>query len=328
MIQKLALTDPEMARRALSGLRVYPDAPRRDRLMRPAVASSGRVRLLDGGGPHRGEVVVLIPSLINPAYVLDLAEGNSLVQHLANCGFRPMLVDWGTPTSAAGDEGIDCHIERHLLPLLGAVGAPLHLIGYCLGGTMALAAACLFEVRSLTLLASPWHFGRYESAARQAAAALWHANRAMVSGLGLMPLEILQTLFWALDPKRTVAKYAALADRADELAFVQTFVDLEDWSNGGAPLTAAVGQDLFEAFLARDISGTGNWVVGGVRCTPENLRCAKALHFTAMADAIAPAQTAPDGVPTIAIAAGHVGMVVGRKAPDVLWRELVGSLRA
>lgn len=328
MVHNVSLNHPELARRALQGLRVFQGAPRTDRPGRTVIAQSGRVQLFDGGGANTGDVVVLVPSLINPADVLDLAPGNSLVEHLANNGFRPLLVDWGVPTPQAGAEGIDWYIERHLVPLLRALGARPHLIGYCLGGTMALAAACLLDVRSLTLLASPWHFARYAPSARQAAAAIWEANRGAVNALGLMPLEILQTLFWALDAERTVAKYAALADRADDHRYVQNFVALEDWNNGGAPLTAAVAHDIFERFMAADTSGMGDWSISGVRCTPENLRCGTVRHFTAMDDAIAPAQTAPDGVHTVALQAGHVGMLVGRKAPDALWRELVGSLRA
>ncbi|NKB15862.1 MAG: hypothetical protein HC774_01395 [Sphingomonadales bacterium] len=43
-----------------------------------------------------GPLVVLIPSLINPHWVLDLDSDRSLQAHLAAQGFRAILVDWGS----------------------------------------------------------------------------------------------------------------------------------------------------------------------------------------------------------------------------------------
>ena len=39
--------------------------------------------------------VLVVPSLINRAYILDLAPGKSLLRFLAGQGLRPLLVDWG-----------------------------------------------------------------------------------------------------------------------------------------------------------------------------------------------------------------------------------------
>ena len=41
--------------------------------------------------------VLFVPSLINRAYVLDLAEGSSMLRWLAGQGVRPLLLDWGWP---------------------------------------------------------------------------------------------------------------------------------------------------------------------------------------------------------------------------------------
>src|SRR3546814_13425378 len=53
--------------------------------------------------------------------------------------------------------------------------------------------------------------------------------------LGYVPMEVLQSGFWALDPARTIRKYAAFADLPEKSDEAQGFVRLEDWANEGAP---------------------------------------------------------------------------------------------
>ena len=93
----------------------------------------------DYGGT--GPPAILIPSLINPPRILDLEAEVSLTSSISRMGRRTLLLDWG----AASDRAYDVvgHIEHLLLPLLRSIGEPAALIGYCLGGTMAIAAANL-----------------------------------------------------------------------------------------------------------------------------------------------------------------------------------------
>lgn len=320
LLRQTAVRNPDLARRALAGVRIYGDIARIPRAERPVVHRIGRTRLVDGGGSS-GPPVVLVPSLINPAYVLDLAPGNSLVDHLAANGLRPFLVDWGVPTEKDRGETIGDHVTHYLLPLLQQFDEPVHVVGYCLGGTMALAAANLTPVRSTSLLATPWHFTRYSEQARLAMAEFWTAHRGAIDAMGVMPIELLQSLFWSLDPDRTIAKYAALADWAPDDPRARGFAALEDWANSGAPLTAAAATELFDDLIDGDKCGTGVWRVGGTPVVATSLRM-PCIHFTAHEDSIAPAETAPTGIRTISCPSGHVGMVVGKRARIGCWIPL------
>ncbi len=330
MVHRLAQSDPALARNVLRGVESYRLAPRRPAPERAVALACGRARLLAHGAV--GPPVVLVPSLINPASVLDLDSDRSLLGYIGDAGYRAMLLDWGVPGSDDSAQDIAGHIEQLLLPLLATIGEPVHLVGYCLGGTMALAAAALRPVRSLTMLATPWHFARYPADAATALAGLWQQHRDTVDALGVMPVELLQTAFWGIDPDRTLAKYAALADgaadraaadgSADGAADLAAFVALEDWANDGAPLTAAAAHDLFEHFIAADDPGGGRWRVGGMAIAPERLT-APALQLTACNDRIAPAPTASGAIRAIACPSGHVGMVVGRRARAGCWQPLL-----
>ena len=63
----------------------------------PTIWSEGGTRLLDYGQDNHALPVLFVPSLINRAYVLDLAEGHSMLRWLARQGVRPLLLDWGWP---------------------------------------------------------------------------------------------------------------------------------------------------------------------------------------------------------------------------------------
>lgn len=315
--------DPARRAAALAGLRAYQGA---ERALRPpdmpVAAQAGRTALRDYGGA--GPPAVFVPSLINPPFILDLAEENSLLRWLSGQGVRPLLVDWGAP--GAGERlDIAQHVSEMLLPLLEQIGEPAHLVGYCLGGTMALAAAMQARLRSLTLIAAPWRFAGFGDPARAEIAALWKAARPTAQALGLTPMEVLQTGFWRLDPARTVAKYERFGRLAPASPEARAFVALEDWANDGAPLTFAAGRELFEDFIGADATGRGQWRVGGELVGPEKVG-APTLEFVSLSDRIVPAASSARLPNARTLGLGHVGMIVGSRAREQLWRPLAAML--
>ncbi|WBH16254.1 alpha/beta hydrolase [Sphingomonas radiodurans] len=309
---------------ALAGLTRYQEAPRRLRRMAPARRRQGRARLRDYGGT--GRPVLFVPSLINPPFILDLMEGRSLVRWIAEQGFHAWLLDWGEPRPA--DHGLDVagHVERLLLPLLRRFETPPIVVGYCLGGTMSVAAAASGLLAGVATIASPWRFDGYGAAGRKDMAALWGAAKPACAQLGLVPMEVLQSGFWKLDPARTIAKYEAFAAMPEPETGM--FVAMEDWANAGAPLTYAAGAELFEQMLADDAPGRGAWRVAGAVVDPLALPC-PAIEFVSLSDRIVPAATAIGLPERCDLGAGHVGMVVGSRARAQLWeplRDWLGSV--
>jgi len=290
----------------------------------PIVAQAGRAVLRDYGGS--GRPLIVVPSLINRADVLDLLPDVSLLRWLAGQGLRPLLVDWGTPTPDERDLGIAGHVEHHLLPLIEAIGRDAALAGYCLGGTMALAAAVVRPPAALALIASPWHFSGFPEAARQGLGGLWAQAAASAEAMGLLPVEVLQAAFWSLDPARSVDKFAAFGARRPNDAATTLFVALEDWTNDGAPLTLAAGRDLATHFFGEDLPGRGIWTVAGRAIDPADLRC-PVLDIVSTTDRIVPAASAAGVGQRMTLAQGHVGMMVGGRAQTSLWQPLASWLR-
>jgi len=254
--------------------------------------------------------LVLVPSLINPPTILDLDADCSLAEALA-IRHRVLLLDWGM---AAERRGLDLegHVTERLLPLIDAVGRG-KLVGYCLGGTLALEAAARCElVEAVVTLASPYDFSAYDREARDQILALWQASEAAAVKLGFLPMEVLQAAFWQVDPARLVAKFARFADADLTSPEALRFVTLEDWANGGEPLPLAAARQLVEQLFA------GGQPLGPLPSCP-------LLHVTAASDRIVPAATSPAGE-HLASPSGHVGMIVGRNSPQTLHAPLLSWL--
>src|SRR5579863_7719615 len=147
----------------LDGLTSYRrHAYRRHPSQVPVLWREGSTRLLDYRMGGEGPPVLVVPSLINRAYILDLAEGRSFIGFLGREGFRPFLVDWDSPGETERGFTLDDYIAGRLSKALdqvhGATGEKPVVLGYCMGGLLALGLACFRarDLAGLALLATPW----------------------------------------------------------------------------------------------------------------------------------------------------------------------------
>lgn len=316
IVRIAARDEPEIGRAALAGLAAYQQSQRPAmHSSRPVFARRGPAVLSDCGGS--GPPAILIPSLINPPVILDLDEQVSLASAIASMGRSSLILDWG-PAEERKQLSVADHISELLIPLLEDLDRPPALVGYCLGGTMAVAAANLLPCERVATLASPWRFAAYPQPSRDGLMQLWAQARPTAHSLQMLPIEVLQTAFWSLDPGRIVEKFARFSKLDAEDPRVRRFVALEDWANDGEPLPLPAARELIEDMFGRDLPGSGEWQISGTRMREDP--GIPMLHFVATRDRIAPAGSAPDG-DRIEMDCGHVGMVVG-SARTALHRNL------
>jgi polyhydroxyalkanoate synthase subunit PhaC len=338
-----AALDREIAARAgsyLTGLEVYRRHPfRRGREAPPILWREGTTRLLDYGRNADGPVVLVVPSLINRYYVLDILPERSFLRHLANRGLRPVVVDWGAPGSDERDFDLTDYILARLEPAfaaaLGIAGAPVGVIGYCMGGLLALALALRRQedLGCLALLATPWDFHAERAGQAQTLALIAECFASLCDAHGSVPVDIIQGLFFALDPltaERKFTRFAALDPEGEE---ARAFVAVEDWLNDGVPLTPRVARDCARSWYGGNEPGRGQWLVGGERVDPELLH-RPALVVVPRRDRIVPPSSAEAlaaelGVVTVLRPPlGHVGMMSAVRAPSVLWTPIAEWLQA
>ncbi len=332
--------DAELSRRAatfLAGLEAYRRHPyARDLPEPPVLWQEGTTRLLDYG-PKRGVPVLVVPSLINRAYILDLKPGQSLLRYLSAQGCRPLLVDWGAPGAAERQFGLDRYIAGRLEAAAEAAaeaaGAAPVVIGYCMGGLLALALAARRPelVRALALLATPWRFHAERAAQARLLGQLAEPIVRASEALGEVPVDVLQALFAAQDPLLGMRKFSRFAGLAQDSAAALGFVALEDWLNDGVPLALKVARECLGGWYGEDLPGRGAWRVAGKRVVPARI-AVPSLVVVPAHDRIVPPATAAalaDELPNatrMTPAFGHIGMIVAREAPGAVWAPLAAWL--
>jgi polyhydroxyalkanoate synthase len=346
----LARADPEPLARALGveaqrrirlfleGIEAYRQHPYRRRLADPPVLwQEGTTRVLAYGGAVGDAPVLLVPSLINRGYILDLTAKRSFARYLHQQGLRPYLVDWGAPGPDEREFGLDAYVMSRLGAALEAVhrdaGHRVVLVGYCMGGLLAMPLATRPEVAALALLATPWDF--HADGGHQAR--LMRGHMPMLKGLarsaGGLPTDTIQTMFAALDPLLAARKFTAFAALDPKSAAARDFVALEDWLNDGVPLAGPVAQSCLTDWYEANAPGTGKWRLGGSCIQPQRIRV-PALNVVPARDRIVPPPSAAalsDGLPNVETwtpALGHIGMMASSRAKHLLWRRLADWMRA
>lgn len=339
--------DEEVRRRLgrfLDGIHAYREHPYRRPIQDPPVCwKEGSTLLLDYGAvpeatrPLAGAPVLVVPSLVNRGYVLDLSPDRSLMRALAADGFRPFLLEWGFPGGAERRFTLTDYVAGRLEGALEAVltitGRRPPVLGYCMGGLLALALAQRRprDVAGLALLATPWDFAADAApvAASLPLAEPWLTG--MIEAAGWLPTDLIQTLFFSLDPMLVLRKFLRFADLAPDCPEAAGFVALEDWLNDGVPLAAPVAREALFDWYGRNTPMTGDWRIAGRPVLPERVDT-PALVMVPARDRIVPpasARALADRLPNATradIALGHIGMVVGSAAPKRAWSTLTDWL--
>ncbi len=337
-----AALDRETRRRLgefLTGIEGYRSHPYARALAAPPVLwTEGTTRLLDYGRAGDPPVLV-IPSLVNRAYVLDLDEGASLVRHLAGQGLRPLLVDWDAPGPDERGFTLTDYIAGRLSRALDAVadatdGARVALVGYCMGGLLALALAQLrpAEIAGIALLATPWDFHAATGGPHPVLAVGGPALGATIDALGELPVETIQALFFALDPVQGWTKFRAFGRLNPASEAARKFVALEDWANDGVPLAGPVARECLLGWYGANTPARGAWRITGQAVRPAALNL-PSLHLIPARDRIVPPESARAlaaamaGAEVLTPPAGHVGMAVGSRAREAVWTPVAAWLK-
>ena len=274
--------------------------------------------------------VVLVPSMINRAYILDLEPGRSLVEALAAAGHPTYLVDWGIPAEEDGEEDVAyvlldllhrsiARVARH------ASTEQVHLFGYCQGGTLAAMYAALRpgRVASLCALAAPVKFaegGRF----RDLVAGL-DVDRA-IDARGLVPVEVMKPAFKLLDPMGNWNKYLGIEAASKHPARLASAMRRERWLDDNVPMPGAFAREFVRMGYQQDRLLAGTWTIRGEAVRLDRIGC-RTLVLACEGDFITPKAAAlpladavgPDRARAEVLPTGHIGAVVSRHGPKTLY---------
>ncbi len=279
--------------------------------------------------------VLLVPSLINRHYVLDLMPAKSLTSYLVEQGHDVYTVDWGKPEAEdrylSFDDFADRYLARALRVTTQIAGAPqAHLFGYCLGGTLTVIQAALHSERIASLLAlgAPIRF-HDEGLLSAWSRAEGFDTDVMIEALGNVPWELMQASFHMLRPTLNLAKIVSLFNKATDPAFVEGFLALETWGNDNVPFPGRAFREYITSLYREDRLVEGTLYISGQLVKMENIRC-PTMAVTFEHDNIVPWKSAAvlldrvgaDVREHLHLPGGHVGTLVSSSARTTLWPKL------
>lgn len=324
---------------ALDGVKLYHDSsfqPFKRQMNTVSEQNGTRIVTAANWRNKPRECVILVPSLINTWHIFDIYENHSFAAYLADCHIQPMIVDWALPT-LNNKPDIDTYITDHLAPLIRHLvdeGYDIKgIIGYCMGGTIlsALASACpdIYEkINKTAIIAGPWGFD-YQTPEQHlriqgmGAQALSAAN--MMGGI--VPIDWVQALFWAIDPLQVLKKFRKFREIDQSSEQAERFVIVEDWLNDGREVTIDVARMCLQDWYANDCPAKGAWIIDGQKVDPTNIQ-GDVLVAWGTKDNLVPKASAKailNHLPKakhIEVDTGHIGLMASDKAKENLWKPV------
>ncbi len=280
--------------------------------------------------------VLLVYAIINTPFIFDLLPGKSFVEFMLDQGFDMYLLDWGDPGPEDEDITFDDYgaeflprAVRRVLEDSGADG--LSMLGYCVGSTIALLYAALYPdgpLRNMVLLTPPLDQSHQEGALFD----LWLNERwfdpdRTVEAFGNLSAEGIASGSQMLKAVANyVGAYVQLLDRVGDDADVEKWQAMHQWVHDGVDVPGAAFRQYIVDYMRRNAFAAGEHFVKGRRV---DLADVKVPIMVAMADQdhIVPAGQAKGveklvgstDVTTKVLHAGHVGLMAGRPAHQILW---------
>lgn len=280
--------------------------------------------------------VLMIPSLINRHYVLDLMPGKSFAEFMVSQGFDLYCIDWGTPTDedryVTFDDVVDRAIGRAVRRVARTVPhGKVHLLGYCMGGTLSAIHGAVHpeHLQSFIALAAPVSFKDDSLLSAWTNVKSFDLD-ALVEGTGVVPWQLLQSSFHLLRPTLNLAKAVSLLDRAWNDEFLDGFLALETWGNDNVSIPGEFYRTFIRDLYRRDLLLKRQFVLSGQQVDLRNLTC-PTLAISFEHDNIVPGPAAAALIEAcgakekqhLHLPGGHVGAVVSKHGAKTLWPQLV-----
>lgn len=302
----------------------------------PVIWRQGSAALRDYG-VEEGYPVLVIPSLINRAYILDMGESQGFLRFMAEQGLRPFLLEWDDPVDDEHDFTPQDYVTKRMLPACQYVHSvcdqPPLLLGYCMGGVLALALAGLSEVKGVALLATPWDFHVPDFTRIDADEGQIALLEKMLSQCKTVPADMVQSLFYYLHPSLVKEKLMLLAGLRESAGPMRL---IERWANDGIAMTVPTAKTCWFDWVQHNALVRGNWLVDGKAPSPCSLDIPM-LFVMPERDRIVPPSSTQALIDQLQQAGkifeilrpdtGHVGMIAGLRAPEKMWEPCVAWLK-
>jgi polyhydroxyalkanoate synthase len=235
------------------------------------VFDCGKLRLLhyrsDASIKQNETPLLIVYSLINRYYILDLQQNRSTVQGLLEAGQDVYMIDWGYPDAddrfttlddylnGALDACVDEICRRHAI-------SQLNMLGICQGGVFSLCYSALHskKIRNLVTVVTPIDFHTPDNILGH-----WSKNidvDYLVDTLGNISGNMVSGLFMSMKPHQAARKYRKCVDFMDDVVPLINFMKIEKWIHDSPDQAGETFRQFLKDIVQKNKLVTGQLVIG------------------------------------------------------------------
>jgi len=288
--------------------------------------------------------VLMVHSLVNKPYILDLFPGGSFIEFLLKQGFDMYMIDWGTPTDADRHLVLEDYVQKMLPTVVRRIAhdspsGRTSIIGYCMGGLFVLLYAALHPrapLDAVGCLATPVDYHK------MGLFSTWSDKKnfdvdALIDRVGNIPGEMIEQQFRLLRPassEYSPVQYVQLWRNILNDRYVEQYRAMNRWAREHIPFPGECMRQTtkelnWENKLVRD-----QLVLGGKPALLGNIT-RPLLSVVAKYDHVVPYDSASplmekvgsEVKEEILLEGGHVSLVAGRNAATRLWPRVAEWLK-
>ncbi|QLH07355.1 alpha/beta fold hydrolase [Nitrosopumilus ureiphilus] len=278
--------------------------------------------------------ILVVGSLINRHYILDLLPETSIIRYFQQLGFDVYATDWKMPTIKDENMSLASYAHDYLENAVDRVeeitgSRNVILFGYCWGGILSLIYSTLYpdNVKSLILHATPADFDKSPTVLES-----WIREldvKKFVNTFGNVPSSFLNIAFWLRNPLEAVLKYSFYFSQPRSSKEIMQFLAVESWLYDSVPIIGKAFEQIINDIYKKNLLIQNKMMLG------ENLVDLKkitmpVLNIVGTNDDLVSAEssrTITDVISskdkqTLEFPTGHVGLCISKTAHKKLWPEV------
>jgi polyhydroxyalkanoate synthase len=226
-----------------------------------------------------GTPLLLVYSLINKPYILDLMEGYSFVRHLLDRGLDVYVFEWREDERRESDVTLDQFVDELIDDCVDWIrdrtGADqVSLLGHCMGGPFAALYTALHQdkVERLMTLTAPF------TANEGGVVAMWtdrelFAVDAVVDRYGYIPGKAIRYIFLTFKPYMEAMKWKMFMENIGNEQVMKLFFAADKWVNDSVDVPGESFRQLMVEIYKEDRLRSGGTVLNDKKVDLAAITC-------------------------------------------------------
>jgi len=278
--------------------------------------------------------ILIVGSLINRHYILDLLPETSIIRHFQQLGFDVYATDWRMPTIKDEEMPLASYAHDYLENAVDKVeevtgSRHVTLFGYCWGGILSLIYSAIHpkDVKNLILHATPADFGKSPTVLES-----WIKEldvKKFVNTFGNVPSSFLNIAFILRNPLEASLKYQFYFSQPRSIKEITQFFAVESWLYDSVPIIGKTFEKIIEDIYKKNLLIQNKMMLGDTLVDLKNITV-PVLNIVGTNDDLVSAESsrtitdvvASTDKQTIEFPTGHVGLCISKTAHKKLWPEV------